>query len=78
MAAVALGASYIERHYVLDRTARHTDAAASLAPDGIRKLVRDVGQVAAAMNRKPGAGLVPVEYAQREKLKVNTEPGDGI
>jgi N-acetylneuraminate synthase len=75
MAAVALGASYIERHYVLDRTMRHTDAAASLAPDGIRKLVRDVGQVAAAMNRKPGAGLVPVEYAQRDKLKVNTETG---
>lgn len=69
MAAAALGAAFIERHYVMDRTLRHTDAAASLEPDGIRKLLRDLGQVSAALTRKPGNGLLEIEKPQRKKLK---------
>ena len=38
--AVALGAEWIERHYTLDRTWKGTDHAASLEPDGVRKLVQ--------------------------------------
>jgi sialic acid synthase len=69
MAAATLGAEFIERHYVMDRTLRHTDAAASLEPDGIRKLLRDVGQVSAALTRKSGNGILEIEKPQREKLK---------
>ena len=69
MAAVALGAEYIERHFTLNRTWSGTDHAASLEPDGIRKLLRDVGVVTQALDRKPGGGILPIEIPQREKLK---------
>ena len=48
-AAVALGAEWIERHYTLDRTWKGTDHAASLEPDGVRKLARDCRAVAKAL-----------------------------
>ena len=38
VAAYTLGASVFERHYTLDRTFKGTDHAASLEPDGIRRL----------------------------------------
>jgi sialic acid synthase len=41
MAALALGAGWIERHFTLDRTLKGTDHAASLEPDGLRRLKRD-------------------------------------
>ena len=41
-AAYVLGAKYIERHFTLDRTWKGTDHAASLEPDGVRKLVRNL------------------------------------
>jgi N-acetylneuraminate synthase len=68
-AACALGAEYIERHYTLNRTWRGTDHSASLEPDGVRKLLRDVGVVTAALTRKPSGGLLDIERPQREKLK---------
>jgi N-acetylneuraminate synthase len=40
-----LGAEYIERHFVDDRTLKHTDAAASLEPEGLRRLCRDLKNV---------------------------------
>ena len=67
--AVALGAEWIERHYTLNRTWVGTDHAASLEPDGMRKLLRDVGAVALAMDRKTGNGILEIEKPQREKLK---------
>ena len=42
IAAYTLGASWIERHFTLDRTWKGTDHAASLEPTGIRKLSRDL------------------------------------
>lgn len=69
VAAVALGASHIERHYTLDRTWKGTDHAASLEPDGIRKLLRDVGQASLALSRKTGNGILKIEKPQREKLR---------
>lgn len=51
-AAVALGAEWIERHYTLDRTWKGTDHAASLEPDGVRKLCRDCRAVAKALTYK--------------------------
>ena len=68
MAAVALGAGWIERHFTLDRSWKGTDHAASLEPDGLRRLVRDSRAVTGAMTHK-GADLLPVEEPQRAKLK---------
>ena len=42
LAAVALGAVAVERHITLDRTMWGSDQAASLEPEGLRHLVRDI------------------------------------
>jgi len=68
VAAFVLGAAYIERHFTLDRTWKGTDHAASLEPDGLRRIVRDVKAVARALREKE-TELLEVEKAQREKLK---------
>lgn len=68
IAALTLGASWIERHFTLDRTWKGTDHAASLEPDGLRKLVRDVRAVSKALAFK-NAPIVEIEVAQRNKLK---------
>lgn len=68
VAAITLGASWVERHFTLDRTWRGTDHAASLEPDGLRRLVRDIRHVAAAIEYKQ-TELLDVEKVQREKLK---------
>ncbi|MDR3708416.1 MAG: N-acetylneuraminate synthase family protein [Capsulimonadaceae bacterium] len=48
-AAIALGACSIERHITLDRAGWGSDQAASLEPNGINKLVRDVRLVEEAL-----------------------------
>lgn len=62
-----LGAEWIERHFVDDRTFRHSDAAASLEPDGLRRVVRDLK--AARLSLKAKERLSEVELAQRRKLQ---------
>jgi sialic acid synthase len=69
-AAVALGASWIERHFTLNRTWKGTDHAASLEPDGMRKVARDCRAVHAALNLKTKP-ILDIEVAQRTKLKRN-------
>lgn len=69
-AAVALGAEWIERHYTLDRTWKGTHHAASLEPDGVRKLVRDTKAVAKALEFKKD-DILEIEKIQRNKLKRN-------
>lgn len=69
-AAVALGAEWVERHYTLDRTWKGTDHAASLEPDGVRKLVRDCKAVAKALTYKE-KDILDIESVQRNKLKSN-------
>jgi len=68
IAAMALGAGWIERHFTLDRTWKGTDHSASLEPDGMRKLVRDVRNVAKALDTKK-TQILDVEQVQRDKLK---------
>ena len=67
-AAYTLGASIIERHYTLDRTWKGTDHAASLEPDGIRRLVRNLNAVYDALTYKESE-ILPIEQVQRDKLK---------
>lgn len=68
VAAMTLGASWIERHYTLDRTWKGTDHSASLEPDGLRKLVRDINNVSKALEFKEKE-ILDIEEVQRKKLK---------
>lgn len=68
IAAVTLGATWVERHFTLDRTWKGTDHSASLEPDGMRRLVRDVRNVSRALKPKE-TELLPVEVETRRKLK---------
>ena len=70
VAAYTLGAGYIERHFTLDRTWKGTDHAASLEPDGLRKLVRNLNATYTSLNYKP-KDLLDVELEQKKKLKWN-------
>ncbi|GAA4828586.1 N-acetylneuraminate synthase family protein [Paenibacillus vulneris] len=68
IAALTLGATYFERHFTLNRTWKGTDHAASLEPDGLRKLVRDITNVSKALTYKK-EDLLEIERVQRKKLK---------
>ncbi|MSU56523.1 MAG: N-acetylneuraminate synthase [Candidatus Taylorbacteria bacterium] len=68
IAAAVLGAEYIERHFTLNRTWKGTDHAASLEPDGLRRLVRDLGATKKALTYKK-KDILDVEEVQRKKLK---------
>ena len=68
VAAMTLGAKWIERHFTLDRTWKGTDHAASLEPDGLRRLCRDLRNVNRSLRSKP-AEVLDVEEVQRKKLK---------
>ena len=68
IAAYTLGATWIERHFTLDRTWKGTDHAASLEPDGLRRLVRDLRAVKKALTYKKDE-ILDIEKAQRKKLK---------
>ncbi|MBX2966894.1 MAG: N-acetylneuraminate synthase family protein [Cyclobacteriaceae bacterium] len=70
IAAMTLGAEWIERHFTLDRTWKGTDHAASLEPEGLRKLCRDVKNVYKALAYKTNE-ILSIEAVQREKLKWN-------
>lgn len=68
LAAVAIGASFIERHITLDRAMWGSDHAASLETSGLKKLVRDIRIVEKAM----GNGIKQVydsELPIRQKLR---------
>jgi N-acetylneuraminate synthase len=68
VAAVALGACMVERHLTLDRAMWGSDHAASLEPNGITRLVRDIRLIETAM----GDGVKRVlerEVAVIEKLR---------
>jgi N-acetylneuraminate synthase len=68
LAAVAMGAVFIERHITLDRTLWGSDQAASVEPVGFAKLVRDIRSIELAM----GDGVKKVyasEEGPRQKLR---------
>ena len=70
IAGWVLGAEFIERHFVDDRTVRHTDAAASLEPEGLRRLCRDLKNVSRAMSN---SSLEPDELEKIEQQKLRKE-----
>ncbi|GAB3392611.1 N-acetylneuraminate synthase family protein [Humibacter soli] len=68
LAAVAIGATAVERHITLDRTMWGSDHAASLEPQGLQHLIRDIRIIEQAM----GDGVkrvFPGELAPLAKLR---------
>ena len=65
VAAVALGACMIERHITVDRSMWGSDQAASLGPNGINQLVRDIRLVEFSM----GDGVKRVFEREKPVLK---------
>ena len=68
IAAITLGAEWVERHFTLDRTWKGTDHAASLEPSELAKLVQDIKNVSDALSYKKNE-ILGVEEIQRKKLK---------
>jgi N-acetylneuraminate synthase len=66
--ASAIGASIVERHLTLDRTMDGPDHAASLEPQGFKKMVRDIRQVAQAMGTGEEKFFSRGEILNREVL----------
>jgi N-acetylneuraminate synthase len=68
IAAVTLGASFVERHVTLDRSMWGSDQAASLEPNGIMRVIRDIRLVESSM----GDGIkrvIPSEVPVMQKLR---------
>ncbi|MCB0726575.1 MAG: N-acetylneuraminate synthase family protein [Ignavibacteriae bacterium] len=68
LAAVALGAAFVERHITLDRAMWGTDQAASVEAGGFKKLVQNIRDV----ERSLGDGVKKIyesEMPQRKKLR---------
>ena len=59
---------WVERHFTLDRTLKGTDHAASLEPDGVRKVKRDLVLLEKSLKFK-GKKILDCELPQRMKLK---------
>ena len=66
IAAAALGASVIEKHFTLDRSLPGPDHTASLEPDQLAELVRSVRRVEAAL----GSGVKAPAPSERENRKI--------
>ncbi len=70
VAAVSLGAAFVERHFTLDRAMWGSDHAASVEPQGFQRLVRDIRDVEIAT----GDGIKKVyesELGPMKRLRVN-------
>ena len=68
VAAVAMGANLVERHVTLDRSMFGSDQSASVEPQGLKRLVRDIRVVENAM----GDGVkrvLPAESIVANKLR---------
>ena len=68
IASYVLGATWIERHFTMDRTWKGTDHAASLEPSGLSKLTRDLKATFKALDYKESE-ILAIEQVQRDKLK---------
>ena len=67
-AAYTLGATWVERHFTKDRTWKGTDHAASIEPQGLEKLIRDLNAAYEALSYKE-KDILEIEQFQRKKLK---------
>lgn len=67
-AAVAMGATWVERHITMDREAWGSDQKASIEPSGLFKLVKGIRDIERAIQYEPG----PRKQFEGENLKKGT------
>lgn len=67
LAAVALGATCIERHITLDRTMYGSDQSASIEPKGLNMLIRDIRAIEVSIG-DGNKTMTEVEINSRKKL----------
>jgi N-acetylneuraminate synthase len=73
LAAVAMGAVFVERHITLDRAMWGSDQAASVEPPGLQRLVRDVRVISEAL----GDGVKKVYEGEKVAMKkLRRVPGE--
>ena len=63
VAAVALGATMIEKHFIIDRSLGGPDATFSMEPHEFRRMVNDIRVVEKALGR--------IDYCQNEKKRAS-------
>ena len=71
LAAVALGASSIERHITLDRSMYGSDQSASLEPRGLRELVSSIRKIEIAMGKEAVGHITDDEKVIAKKLRAH-------
>ena len=71
IAAVALGATSLERHITLDRTMYGTDQAASLTPDGFKHLINAIRKVEKAIDGQKEKNILDIEVSVAKKLRAH-------
>ena len=69
VAAVAFGAEYIERHFTLDRAMYGSDQAASLEPEGLRRLVKYIR----TLEQSIGEGKKLLHGDEKRVITVDTD-----
>lgn len=77
IAAVALGACYIERHITLDRSMWGTDQAASVEPLGFQRLVSHIRSIESALGdgiKRVTPGEIPVMQKLRKVVNASNHP----
>jgi N,N'-diacetyllegionaminate synthase len=67
LAAVALGATVIEKHYTLDKNLPGPDHKASIDPDELKEMVRQIRNIEKAIS---GTGLKQIQTSERETKTV--------
>ncbi len=73
VAATAMGAIFVERHVTLDRAMWGSDQSASIEPQGMHRLVRDIRVVTEAL----GDGVKKVYEGEKSAMKkLRRVPGD--
>lgn len=65
LAAVAMGACFVERHFTLDRAMWGSDQAASVEPQGMQRMVKDIRDIEKAM----GDGIKRVYDSEMGAMK---------
>src|SRR5208282_2424612 len=80
IAAAALGACVIEKHFTLDRKLPGPDHAASLEPDALKAMIRSIRNVEAALGdgcKKPVAAEASTAAVARKSLVAAREIAAG-
>ena len=69
-AAVAMGATWVERHVTLDRNMWGSDQTSSIEPSGLIKLVKGIKDIGKAVQYEPGPRKLFIgESAKRASLR---------